>query len=752
MKTKSKNINRGAAVFSVLFGSLFFLLCLRFLFIQITGTIDGHELPVMAEQKYSKTAPIEAERGSILDRNGLAIAQDTPAYTVIAILSEEHSKDSKEKRHVVDPLETAEKLSPLLNVETNTLLETLEKGIKRKSFQIEFGSAGRGISFQQMQEIQSLSLPGIIFTKDTKRYYPNGDFATHVIGFARKDDAGNVEGKQGLELTLEEYLTEKDGEINRKSDRNGIPILSKKDEIIAPVHGKKVYLTIDQKIQIFLDDAMNRVVDEYEPENIIGIVADPNTGAILAMSSRPSYDPNEIPANAYMLNDAIASRYEPGSTMKMFTLATAIEEGVFNPNETYQSGSYVVTGTRIGDHNQGRGWGIISYLEGFQRSSNVSMAKLVMEKMNGDDRLFNYLESFGFNQPTGIDLPGEVSGKILYNYPIEKVTTSFGQGTTVTPIQQIQAATAIANGGKMMQPYIIGKIVDPVTNKIIEDREPVVVGTPISEKTANQVMDILETAVSSENGTGNPYRIEGYQIAGKTGTAQIPDPNAKDSKRRYFSGHGNNIFSFLGMAPKENPELLVYIAVKKPKLTIHQSGSQPVSAIFNSVVKNSLQYLKIKPTTTNKSETSHESTKKQVGMKLISFLGQSKDNTLADLAKLEVNTVVIGDGSKVIDQVPYPSSIVMKGEKVLLKTDGAFSMPDITNWSLRDVMKLSDLLGLKIHLMGNGYVIKQNIPPGSPIIEGEQLVIELDVPKPKQEVPPQTEESENMDNTEEPLN
>jgi penicillin-binding protein 2B len=744
MKTKSSNINRGAAIFSVLFGSLFFLLCLRFLYIQVTGVVDGHELPVLAEQKYSRSTVIEADRGSILDRNGIPIAQDTPAYTVVAILDKEHTENPKKPRHVTNPSETAEKLSPLLNMSKDSLLRLLE----RESFQVELGPGGRGISYQLMQEIQSLKLPGLIFKKDTKRYYPNGKFATHVIGFAQKNEDGIVKGKQGLERTLEEYLIEEDGKVVYKKDQNGIKLPSE-DDIIPPKNGYNVYLTLDQKIQAFLEDSMNRVMDEYQPENIIGIVADPRTGAILAMSSRPSYDPNDIPANAYMLNDAIALRYEPGSTMKMFTLATAIEEGVFNPNEKYQSGSYVVTKIRIGDHNSGRGWGKITFLEGFQRSSNVAMAKLVMEKMNGDDRLFNYLEAFGFNKPTGIDLPGEISGKILYNWPIEKAATSFGQGTTVTPIQQIQAATAIANGGRMMQPYIIDKIVEPGTNEVVEDREPKVVGTPISEKTANQVMDILETVVSSENGTGKPYRIEGYEIAGKTGTAQIPD-----GKGNWLSGHGNNVFSFLGMAPKEDPKLLVYIAVSKPKLTLHQSGSQPVSAIFNSVVKNSLQYLNITPAKDEK-EVKKESSKKQVGFKLPSYQGQSKKDVTAELEGKQVNLIVIGDGNKVMDQAPYATSLVIPDEKVLLKTDGAYLMPDLTNWSLRDVMKFSQLFNMKINVMGSGYVKKQNIPAGSALSEGEQLVVELEVPNPEQLETSQDKSLENNENkkeeTEKPL-
>ncbi|KAA0548031.1 PASTA domain-containing protein [Bacillus sp. BGMRC 2118] len=749
MKTKSTNINKGAAAFTILFAGLFFLFFARFLYIQITGTVEGKELPVMAEEKYSRTQTVDADRGNILDRNGIPIAKDTPAYTIEAILSPRASKDSpKDKpRHIVDPKQTAEKMAPILGMEYEDLLEILQTGIDKNRYQIELGSKGRGLSYQVMQEISDLKLPGITFKEETIRYYPNGTFATHVIGFARKDsETGKVVGLQGLEKTLDKYLVEEDGEITKKSDRNGISLLFQEDKVVTPKNGSNVYLTIDQKIQAFLEDSMSKVMTEYEPENIVGIVADPKTGAILAMSSRPTYNPNNIPANAYMLNDAIALQFEPGSTMKIFTLATAIEEGVFNPNEAYQSGSYRVLDRTIRDHNGGRGWGQISYLEGFQRSSNVAMAKLVMEKMNGDDRLLNYLQAFGFGKPTGIDLTGEANGHILYNYPIEKVTTSFGQGTTVTPIQQIQAATAIANGGKMMRPYIIDQIVNPTTKEVIEDRKPEVVGTPISENTAKEVMNILGTVVSSEKGTGKPYRIEGYEVAGKTGTAQIPDPK---SDKPYLSGHGNNVFSFLGMVPKDNPKLLVYIAVTKPKLTLQESGSQPVSAIFNSVVKNSLQYLNIKPTVTE--EVKQEQKKKQIGFKLDSYEGRNISSVTDELTQKGVQVVVVGDGTKVVKQAPYANAQVLSGERVLLRTDGNHVIPDLTTWSLRDVMKLSDLFGLNVNTVGHGYVKNQNIAPSSELKDGDQLVIELASPNASIEKVVEEEQLDEESTAEEPV-
>ena len=264
------------------------------------------------------------------------------------------------------------------------------------------------------------------------------------------------------------------------------------------------------------------------------------------MGQRPSFHPKtKVGIEESWHNEAIETSFEPGSTMKIFTLAAAIEEKVFNANEKYQSGSYKVTAKdkAIHDHNIS-GWGPISYLEGVQRSSNVAFAKIANEKI-GFEKFSEYLTKFGLDRPTGIDLPNETTSKIQFTYPIEKITTAFGQGTAITPIQQVQAATAIANGGKMMKPHVVKKIVNHDTEEIIHETTPEVVNTPNSEKTAKEVLDILETIVSNEEtGTATQYQIDGYSVAGKTGTANIPGPKG------YLTGQNNYMFSFLRNSPK----------------------------------------------------------------------------------------------------------------------------------------------------------------------------------------------------------
>lgn len=717
-KKTTVHIRVGARILSLIFVLLFFILTGRFVYIQTVKEVDGHDLTVLADEKWGKERTIEASRGQILDRNGETIARDVPTYTLYAVINEKYSKNSAVPLHVVDKRDVAEKLAPLLNMEAYEIERRLSPS-KPDAFQVELGPKGRNIDHQLMEKIKALNLSGVYFTREKKRLYPNGMFASHVIGFAQPDEKGKLVGKMGVEKTFDELLQGRDGRITFQSDRSGFKLPDPKEMIIAPENGKNVYLTLDQKIQTFLESALSYAEKEYEPENIIGIVADAKTGEILAMGTRPSFDPNTREISNYM-NEVISSSFEPGSTMKIFTLAAAIDAGVFQANETFKSGSYRISkkDKAIRDHNRS-GWGTITYLEGIQRSSNVAMAKLVNEKLGGD-KFLEYLQKFHFDKITGIDLPNEVPGNILFRYPIEKITTGYGQGTTVTPIQQIQAATAISNGGKMMKPYIIKKIVDPKTGEVIKQQEPTVVGEPIKKETAKQVLDILETVITSEAGTGKAYAIEGYQVAGKTGTAQIPDP--KNGK--YMTGHGNNIFSFLGFAPKDDPKLIVFVSVKRPKLEPTELGSAPVSYVFKTVMKNSLNYLNIVPTETESSEKPVV----KAGIETPNVIGKGLEEGAKELSQTGLTVIKLGQSGNVIQQIPLPASNVLEKEKVIIKANGKMKMPDLTGWAFRDVTKIADIADLKLNVIGKGYVTKQSIQPNSEFKDGDYLVVELNPP------------------------
>ena len=697
----------------------FLIITGRFIFIEATGEVKDVDLKKLAAEKRTTSSVISAERGKIYDSNGMTLAYDRPTYRVYAVLDPLFSEKQQTTQHVKDVDKTAEKLAEFIDMKPNKIKERIEKGIEDKSFQIEFGTAGKNITQQQKETIEKAKIPGIHFIEESERYYPNGLFASHIIGFAKKNDEAQIEGVTGMEKEMDKLLSGKNGHISYQRDKFNMKLLDPKEVVKKEEDGNDVYLTIDQKIQILLEDTLNTVEKKYKPKRMTAIVMNPKTGEIVAMSNRPSYNPNNPSNVVNWYNDALSNPFEPGSTMKMFTWAAAIEEGVYKGDEKYSSGKYKVNKRvrAISDHNQGDGWGKITYDEGFQRSSNVAAAKLVWEKI-GTEKYFDYLKGFHLDEKSGIDLPGEVSGEILYNWPIEKVTTSFGQGSTVTPIQQMTAATAIANDGKMLQPYVVDKIVNPKTKKVVKQKSSKVIGEPISKETSSKVRDLMETVVKGKHGTGKSFALEDYSVAGKTGTAQIPDSDGKG----YKIGKENYVFSFLGMAPKEDPQLMMYVSVKQPELKPTETGSEPVSFIFKNVMENGLHYLDINP------DQDHEYEVKSADMPDVE--GKDTKTVEKQLKDKNIRYELIGNGSKIkASNVKKGDSVFAHGE-VLLLTDKP-TMPNMKDWSLSKVNAFATLLDVKLQTVGSGYVTKQNIKEGTALKKGDYVAVELKEPKAK---------------------
>lgn len=721
MIRKQPNMNVGAAILFILFCLLFFVLLFRFVSIQVTGEAAGQPLAAKAQQIYNKNGVLEAKRGTIYDRNGEVIAEDTSSYTVVAILDE-----SMKPNYVSDKEKTARELAKYLDLAESEILRILSK---EGQFQVEFGRAGKDIPLQTKQEIEELKLPGITFVRESKRFYPNGVFSSHLIGYVDTKEGETIPvGQLGLEKSLNDILTGENGSINYSSDLWGYILPDSEQKITPAKDGQDVYLTLDKKIQTFLEDALNQADEQYKPAKMVALVADPKTGDILAMGQRPTFHPKTREGiEKTWLNEAVEVSYEPGSTMKIFTLAAALEEQVLNLNEQYQSGSFKPTknSDAIRDHNK-VGWGSITYLEGFQRSSNVAIAKIVQEKL-GFDTYREYLTKFGFENPTGIEIPNETGGKIVYNYPLDKVTTGYGQGTAITPLQQIQAATAIAGDGRMLKPQIIDRVVDPASNKTVKKSEPEVVGNPISEGTAKKVREIMETVITSPKGTGyERYNIEGYDIAGKTGTANLTQNGV------YLHGKNDYVYSFMGMAPADDPELIVYVMVQQPRIDNSSDGYKPVSLIFKQVMQNSLQYLSIQPTEVEASKT----------IEIPNVMGLSVENGVSALQDLGVNAVVLGNGTEIVKQLPAKGQPLLEGEKVIVQTNGDITLPEMKGWSLRDVMKVANLAKLQLNISGSGYVSQQNLAAGTKLKEGDYLVVQLQTPDTKEEIVDVDEEEE----------
>ncbi|MFJ7950423.1 penicillin-binding protein [Lysinibacillus sp. NPDC096418] len=716
MKKKRFRFQWGAFLLLVFYGGLFFLLFARMVTIQATGEVEGQELVARAAAKYQKESVITANRGKIYDTNGNVIAEDTLSYRLIAVVNESATTNKKIPRHVVDPERTAEILADNIEMDKEAIYHRLTKLREDGTlpYQVEFGSAGRGISHETMKKIEEEKLPGILFISDKKRYYPNGIFASHLIGFAlkeeNKDGTVTTKGKMGLELTYDKALTGENGKVEYQTDYFRY-LLPNSEKMVTPAKdGDDIYLTLDKTIQSFLEEAMTQVEKEYNPDSMSAVVADPKTGKILAMSQRPTFNPDTRSSeNMKWLNQVIEETIEPGSTMKTFTLAAAIDTDNWNPTNSYNSAPYKVNDRIIRDHNR-YGWSWITYLEGIQRSSNTAMAHL-LNKM-GDDVFLDYLDRFGFGQKTGIDLPNEAPGIILSQYPVQRVTTSFGQGSTVTPIQLIQAMTAIANNGKMMQPYVIDRIVDSSTGKVIEEHEPKQKGQPISADTAKQVREILASTLTAKYGTAKAFVLPEYQVAGKTGTAEIPKPSGG-----YYSGNDHYLYSFLGMAPVEDPQLIMYVSVEKPKLK-GKGGSLPVAEVFNPVMQKSLKYLNV----------STEDVKEVEHVTIQDYTGKNAEAMQVELANDGLQPVLVGAGGEIIEQYPKGKQKLVKGSFVFLKTAGNSTLPDFTDWSLRNILVFKTMSGMEIEAVGEGFAVSQSVSAGTVISDSAPIVVKLKTP------------------------
>lgn len=597
---------------------------------------QGNWLSDKAEDLWSRDIPFKAKRGRILDRNGNVLAYNISVASVIAIPAQ-----------IKDAEATAQKLARVLQMDE----EKLFKLITKRSLMVYITPEGRRISEEKAKEVKALDLPGIVIAEDSKRVYPNGPLAAHVLGFAGIDNQGLI----GLELVYDDALKGMPGAISFYADGKGRSMPGQTTRFLPPTNGLDLVTTLDLTIQNILESEMHQAMLQYEPEGVIGIVASAKTGEILAMASHPTFEPGnyqKYAAEIYNRNQPIWRMYEPGSTFKIITLAAALEENKVNltSNHFYDPGYAVVAGARMRCWKAG-GHGSQTFLEVVENSCNPGFIELGQRV--GKEKLFEYIKNFGFGSKTGIDLRGEATG-ILFKLnrvgPVELATTSFGQGVSVTPIQQVMAVAAAVNGGKLYTPYIAKQWIDPQTGSIINEVQPSLKRTVISEETSKNVREALESVVA--NGTGYRAYIEGYRMGGKTGTAQKVGPNG-----RYLTN--NHIVSFIGVAPTDDPELIIYIAVDNPKGI--QFGGLVSAPIVKNVMEQSLQYLDIAP--------------RSDGLKKEERYGDPiQYETVPDLRGMTVTQIrnahygiqldVIGEGNVVFSQSPAPGTRIQEGMKV----------------------------------------------------------------------------------------
>lgn len=529
----------------------------------------GPELSDRAEDLWRRDIPFSASRGEILDRNGTQLAYNISAPTVMAIPAQ-----------IVDPRTTAKQLASVLGVSEEKVYETITKRTSIVTFQ----SGGRKISLEKSREILELDLPGVVIAEDNQRYYPYGRLASHILGFTGIDN----QGLTGIELTYDEYLKGMRGSVSFLSDASGREIPNTTADYVPPKDGLHLQLTIDKNIQTILERELDQAMVRYQANNIIGIAMDPNSGEVLAMASKPDYEPDnfaEYSAEVYNRNLPIWMTYEPGSTFKIITLAAALEEGKVDLHQDHyhDPGFIEVAGARMRCWKKG-GHGSQTFLEVVENSCNPGF--VVLGQRVGKESLFDYIKNFGFGQKTGIDLGGEENG-ILFKLekvgPVELATTSFGQGVSVTPIQQVAAVSAAINGGHLYKPHIAKSWIHPDTGETIQTIEPELIRSVISEHTSQQLREALESVVAQ--GTGRNAFVDGFRVGGKTGTAQKVI-NGQYSKTEH-------IVSFVGFAPADNPQLVIYVAVDNPKGL--QFGGLIAAPIVKNIMEDALRYMGIKP-------------------------------------------------------------------------------------------------------------------------------------------------------------
>lgn len=664
---------------------LFFVIVIaRLLYLGISPKIDGIDLKTFVANRNTRKKTTYAKRGTIYDSSSNVLARTINSYTVIAYLSESRSKGFKTPQHVVDKEKTAKELSPILGMSEEAILYLLN----RNAYQVELGPGGRGITELKKEEIEKLKLPGISFISSYKRYYQNDDFASYILGYVKTTDDGEMIGEMGIEQYYNDMLKGKDGFIVYQQDVNGYKIPNTKEELKESKDGVDIYLTIDSNIQFFVEKYSKEAYEQYPCDWLFAVVADAKTGAILGSTSYPSFNPNIKNITNY-LNPLVSFAIEPGSTMKIFTYMATMEKKMYDGNKTFKSGSIKIGENTIYDWKTD-GFGEITYDEGFMLSSNVGISYLTKDYFTGSE-LKEYFKKWGFGQKTGIELPYELTGTLneKNNKAIEIANAGFGQGITVTPIQMVQALTMIANNGVMLKPYIVSKIVDEEDALVYEGKRTEL-GKVASSETVNNIKELMYKVIYNDlyYSTGASYRMDGYDLIGKTGTAQYTNPYTG----RYYYDNVNYIRSFAGMFPKDDPEIIIYVATKK---TYTQKG---VSNIVKGLVKDIANYRSI-----FKNEETNSTT-----FKIDDYSNQNLMMVLDNLKDKFKDIVVIGDGDKIVDTYPK-NKVASKDEKIFILTNSKnIEIPDFIGYSKREVDTYKKLTGIDITLEGNGYVYEQN--------------------------------------------
>ena len=679
----------------------FFALIVRLGYIQI---VMGEKYKTLANIQQTRDIPIPAKRGKILDRNGKVLAVSTSTNTVWA-----------KPREITDVKTTAKKLAIILDINE---LEIAQRIDNKKHGLVR---VAKWIDDEYAQMIRVANLPGVWIAEDSKRHYPYGSFAAHIIGHTTHDDRGMV----GIELAFDSYLRGIPGRWIKSTDGAGRQLTFGIEEYFQPEEGISVVLTIDETIQHFAEKAVHSALEVNLAKSVTAIVMDIKSGDILAMAISPEFDPNNprVPLDkilyqemqtmtndkkldtwfAMWRNTAVSDVYEPGSTFKLITTAIALELNEVQTNSKfYCTGSIQVADRRIRCWRHYNPHGNQTLAEAVQNSCNPVFVDLGMRI--GLDSFYEYLDAFGFADRTGIDLPGESNSLLLRKSsvgPVELATISFGQGIAITPLQLITAVSAIANDGMMMRPRIVKKLLDSEENSI-KNFEETFLRQVISKKTSETMLEIMESVVT--DGSGRNAYIPGFRVGGKTGTSQkVIDGVYKE---------GFYVGSFIGVAPSNDPKLAVLVIVDEPN-GVSNFGSITAAPAVREILEESLRYLGIEPSYTE------EEAKKFLVEDVV--VPEVRKMTLKEATKIlaknnlkyNVETMNYSDENAIIvDMFPKPKAEVPENSIILLYTsnpqdDSSVEVPDFTGMTIAETNNLLRKIGLRLRVQGSGFATSQ---------------------------------------------
>lgn len=723
-KNKLSPMNNRKKVGIILFTTtigLFFLFVSRLTYIVVVGDISGTSLESKTQALYEGSKTVKAKRGTIYDRNGVVIAEDATSYSAYIVLTDSYVSGDKKLYAQEKDFETlAAILKDVLGdrIDPKKIVEILKNGKKNSKWQVDIQNA-KSLTLQQKEEIEaameSKGVAGIEFNEHPSRIYPNGVFASHLIGYAdikEREGKESLEGVLGIEAAYNDLLAGKDGEIVFQKDNFQNPLPGTVAESIPAQDGQDIVTTIDSRLQSYLETLMEEAFEEAEPEYITAVLTKSKTNEIVAMSQYPSFNPEtkegmDEEKGFMWQNLFVEETYEPGSTIKILTVASAIEQGIFNPNETFMSGEMNLIDAKIRDWDIATGSrGMMTMRQALSWSSNVGMVKL---EQRMTDRWQQYLTEFGFGKPTVSGLFNEKQGLMPEDNIVTKANTAYGQGIAVTQLQMLQAFTAISNDGTIIKPSYIKKFIDPLTGeeKLVE---PEVVGQVYAPETAQQVRQYMRDVVEDEQyGTAyDMYKVDDYKIAAKTGTAQIAENG------RYLEGENDNIYSVVTMLPAEDPEYTLYVTMKKPK----EYKNTIIPTIANSILQRAMDFKEVDMVDTSAIQTEK--------VTVDDYRNLETEQAIAAIEAKGLVPVVIGEGDKVAAQSTQANSYVLPGETILLLTTGeSRMMPDTTGWSKANLLKLANLLGMEVTFSGEGYSVEQSIEPQSQI-KGKNLHFKLE--------------------------